>query len=153
MSEDICHLRAVHVEPPVADEVLLVEQGAVGAEEAVLEQRAAAVRSADVESLTVGISVRIVPWRERENRDQGLKYQGVSHLLSVHCNQIVSQGATRIWGSPLRALQGYFGLKIECFVLRSFVDSCDLSKLSYDKHFCNRLRVCIWMGDAHRGSE
>ena len=61
-------LGAVHVEPPVADKVLLVEQGAVGAEEAVLEQRAAAVRSADVEGLAVGVSVRIVPWTQR-NRD------------------------------------------------------------------------------------
>ena len=30
---------AVHIEPPVADEVLLVEDGAVGAEERVICQR------------------------------------------------------------------------------------------------------------------
>ena len=55
------HLGTVHVEPPVADEVLLVEERAVGAEEAVLEQGVAAVRGADVEGLTVGICVRVVP--------------------------------------------------------------------------------------------
>ena len=34
----VVDLRAVDVEPPVADEVLLVEQGPVGAQEAVLQQ-------------------------------------------------------------------------------------------------------------------
>jgi hypothetical protein len=37
------HLRAVHIEPPVADEVDLVEEGAVGAEEAVLAQGASPI--------------------------------------------------------------------------------------------------------------
>ena len=32
-------LGAVHVEPPVADEVLLLEQGPIGAQETVLEER------------------------------------------------------------------------------------------------------------------
>ena len=48
---------------------------------------------------------------EREDREM-TDHIGFSYLLSVHCNQIVSLGARRIWGSPLRALQGYFGLKI-----------------------------------------
>ena len=42
------HLAAVYVEPPVADEVLLVEQRAVGAEEAVLQQAALAVTGTHV---------------------------------------------------------------------------------------------------------
>ncbi len=37
------HLWAVHIEPPVADEVDLVEEGAVWAEEAVLAQGASPV--------------------------------------------------------------------------------------------------------------
>jgi hypothetical protein len=41
------YLRAVHVEPPVADEVDLVEQGPVGAEEAVLGQGVRAVPEQD----------------------------------------------------------------------------------------------------------
>ena len=51
---------AVHVEPPVADEVLLGEQRAVGAEEAVLGEAAGAVPSADVECLALGLGVSVV---------------------------------------------------------------------------------------------
>ena len=42
---------AVHVEPPVADEVLLLEESPVGAEEGELGQTRVAVVGADVESL------------------------------------------------------------------------------------------------------
>ena len=42
---------AVHVEPPVADEVLLLEESPVGAEEGVLGQTRVAVVGTDVESL------------------------------------------------------------------------------------------------------
>ena len=51
---------AVHVEPPVADKELLVEQAAVGAEEAVLSEATVAVAAADVESLAIGLGVSIV---------------------------------------------------------------------------------------------
>ena len=51
---------AVEVEPPVADEVVLVEESTVGAEEAVLGQTASSVSSADVESLALGLRVRVV---------------------------------------------------------------------------------------------
>jgi len=44
---------AIYVEPPVTDEVLLVEEGAVGTEEAVLDQPGVAVVGADVECLAV----------------------------------------------------------------------------------------------------
>ena len=53
-------LRAVEVEPPVADEVLLVEDGAVGAEEGLRAQAAKAVGDAHVEHLAVGRRVRVV---------------------------------------------------------------------------------------------
>ena len=53
-------LRAVEVEPPVADEVLLVEDGAVGAEEGLRAQAAKAVGDAHVEDLAVGRRVRVV---------------------------------------------------------------------------------------------
>ena len=52
--------RAVEVEPPVADEVLLVEDGAVGAEEGLRAQAAKAVGDAHVEDLAVGRRVRVV---------------------------------------------------------------------------------------------
>ena len=53
-------LGAVKVEPPVADEVVLVEHGAVGAEEAVLGEAASTVSSADVEDLALGLGVSVV---------------------------------------------------------------------------------------------
>ena len=51
---------AVHVEPPVADKELLVEQAAVRTEKAVLGEAAAAVAAADVESLALGFRVSVV---------------------------------------------------------------------------------------------
>ena len=51
---------AVDVEPPVTDEVLLLEEGAVGAEEGVLGQAAAPVPGADVEGLALGLGVPVV---------------------------------------------------------------------------------------------
>ena len=54
------HLRAVHVKPPVTDEVLLIEDGAIGAEEAVLGEAATAVVTTDVEGLALGLRVGIV---------------------------------------------------------------------------------------------
>ena len=51
---------AVHVEPPVADEVLLLEQGAVGAEERELGETGVAVVGADVERLALRLGVAVV---------------------------------------------------------------------------------------------
>ena len=51
---------AVNVEPPVADKVLLVEQGPVGAQEVVLYEAGGRAR-ADVVHLAVRLGVRIVP--------------------------------------------------------------------------------------------
>merc|ERR1740123_2057429 len=51
---------AVKVEPPVADEVVLVEEGSVGAEEAVLGEPTGAIRRADVERLALSLRVRVV---------------------------------------------------------------------------------------------
>ena len=52
--------RAVHVEPPVADEVVLVEDGSIGTEEAVLGEAALPIAGTNVESLALGFSVSIV---------------------------------------------------------------------------------------------
>ena len=57
-------LGAVKVEPPVADEVVLVEHGAVGAEEAVLGEATGSVSCADVESLALGLGVRVVTFNK-----------------------------------------------------------------------------------------
>merc|ERR1719273_1670829 len=51
---------AVEVEPPVADEVVLVEESSVGTEEAVLGQTSGSVSSADVESLALSLGVSVV---------------------------------------------------------------------------------------------
>ena len=48
---------------PVADEVALVEDGAVGAEEAVLGEAAGAVGCAHVESLALGVSISVVTYK------------------------------------------------------------------------------------------
>ena len=53
-------MRAVNVEPVLADKVGLVEQCAVGAEEAVLGEAAGSVTSADVEGLALSLGVRVV---------------------------------------------------------------------------------------------
>ena len=54
---------AVEVEPPVADEVVLVEESTVGTEEAVLGQTSGSVSSADVESLALSLGVSVVTWK------------------------------------------------------------------------------------------
>merc|ERR1719175_372985 len=51
---------AVKVEPPVADEVVLVEEGSVGAEEAVHGEGTGAIGRADVERLALSLRVRVV---------------------------------------------------------------------------------------------
>ena len=53
----------VEVEPPVADEVVLVEESSVGTEEAVLGQTSSSVSSADVESLALSLGVSVVTWK------------------------------------------------------------------------------------------
>ena len=55
-------LGTVNVEPPVADEVLLVEKSSVGTEEAVLDQTVVSVVCTDVEGLTVAVWVCVVPF-------------------------------------------------------------------------------------------
>ena len=50
----------VKVEPPVADEVVLVEESSVGTEEAVLGQTSSSVSSADVEDLALSLGVSVV---------------------------------------------------------------------------------------------
>ena len=58
-------LWAVKVEPPIADEVVLVEDGSVGAEEGVLGKATLAISSADVEHLALGFRVSIVSWKKK----------------------------------------------------------------------------------------
>ena len=108
--ERCLHLWAVHVKPPVTDEVLLVEERAVGAEEAVLEQGVAAVRGADVEWLTVGICVRVVPAHHDNDHDDNDDNDGLT-LQSVRCSRKMFLVGWRIWGSPLQARRGCSGLQ------------------------------------------
>ena len=56
---------AVKVEPPITDEVALVENGSVGAQEGVLGKAALAVGRADMESLAFGFGITIVAYEER----------------------------------------------------------------------------------------
>jgi hypothetical protein len=53
-------LGAVKIEPPVADEIVLVEDGSVGAEETVLGESSLAISGTDVEHLALGFGVGVV---------------------------------------------------------------------------------------------
>ena len=57
---DDADLRAVSVEPPVTDEILLVEKSSVRTEESILEEATNTVIGTDVECLTVSLRVSIV---------------------------------------------------------------------------------------------
>ena len=79
---------AVEVEPPVADEVVLVEESSVGAEEAVLGEATSSVSGADVESLALGLGVRVVTYRERsaestESADAGSRSRFSKKLITI----------------------------------------------------------------------
>ena len=53
-------LGAVKIEPPITNEVFLVEDGAVGAQEGVLGKTTGTVGGAHMESLTFGFGISIV---------------------------------------------------------------------------------------------
>ena len=75
---------AVEVEPPVADEVVLVEESSVGTEEAVLGQTSGSVSSADVESLALSLRVSVVTSVNLavtgETRLRNLRYQTMKYF-------------------------------------------------------------------------
>ena len=50
----------VKVEPPITNEVSLVEDGTVGAQEGVLGKASGAIGGADMESLTFGLGISVV---------------------------------------------------------------------------------------------
>ena len=56
----LLHLWAVHIEPPVTDKILLVEEGPVGAEKAELERFVDAIWHTDVKLLAFTFGIRIV---------------------------------------------------------------------------------------------
>ena len=60
------NLRAIDVEPPIADEVLLVEDSPVGAEEAVLGKSAPTIIPAYVERLALCLRVGVVAFTKGE---------------------------------------------------------------------------------------
>merc|ERR1711913_214993 len=53
-------LSTVEVEPPVADEVVLIEDGSVGAEEAVLGQTSSSISCANMENLALSLGVSVI---------------------------------------------------------------------------------------------
>ena len=58
---------AVNIEPPVTDEVLLVEEGSVGTEMGVLDEVGVAEVRTDVEPLALGLGVGVVTF-DLENK-------------------------------------------------------------------------------------
>ena len=88
------YLRAVHIEPPVADEVLLVEDGPVGAEEAVLGESAPTIVPAYVERLALRLRVGVVAFTKGEcanvcwDREVGCKNLGCSPRRQNWCREV-----------------------------------------------------------------
>ena len=88
------YLRAVHVEPPVADEVLLVEDSPVGAEEAVLGEPAPTIVPAYVERLALCLRVGVVAFTKGElqnvcwDREVGCKHLGCSPRRRNWCLEV-----------------------------------------------------------------
>ena len=73
---------AVHIEPPVADKVLLVEQSAVWAEEAVLGQLVVEGEvGAHVEGLAVGLRVSVVALDSAVTHEAGLWREGEDGIV------------------------------------------------------------------------
>ena len=54
----------VKVEPPITNEVALVEDGTVGAQEGVLGQTTSTVGGTDMESLTFGLGISVVSFKQ-----------------------------------------------------------------------------------------
>ena len=86
------YLRAVHIEPPVADEVLLVEDRPVGAEEAVLGESTATIIAAYVERLALGLRIGVVAFTKCANvcwdREVGCKHLGCSPRRQNWCREV-----------------------------------------------------------------
>ena len=59
-SVEILSQTTVNIEPPVTDEVLLVEQGTIGTEEAVLGQPSLTISGTNVEWLAVSLNISII---------------------------------------------------------------------------------------------
>ena len=66
-------LRAIEVEPPIADEVVLVEDGSVGAEERVLGEAALTVGGANVEHLALSLGIGVITCGKEKNMSEKRK--------------------------------------------------------------------------------
>ena len=81
-------LGAVEVEPPVADEVVLVEDGSVGAEEAVLGEPTSAISGANVENLALSLGVGVVS-------AVNLSVAGKARLGNLGIDRVILSGNSR----------------------------------------------------------
>ena len=83
---------AVEVEPPVADEVVLVEESPVGAEEAVLGESTATIIAAYVERLALRLRIGVVAFTKCANvcwdREVGCKHLGCSPRRQNWCREV-----------------------------------------------------------------
>lgn len=93
-------MTAVNVEPPVADEVLLVEDGTVGTEERVRGQLAVGpvVVHADMEGLAISLGVRVVTTgSEAVTEERGLGNLGKDGV-------VIAGGAGDVLGQSLKGI-------------------------------------------------
>ena len=58
----------INIEPPVTDEVLLIEDAAIGTEERVFKQATHSIIGADVETLTVRLLVTIITLQNNDKK-------------------------------------------------------------------------------------
>ena len=75
------YLRAVHIEPPVTDEVLLVEESPIRTEEAVLGQVIATKISTNMKSLALCLWVSIVTLYEAITQETCVRRAGVDGVV------------------------------------------------------------------------
>ena len=70
------YLRTVHIEPPVTDEVLLVEQSTIGTEKTVLGQSTISKVGTNVERLTVCLWISVVALDLTVTDETGVRGEG-----------------------------------------------------------------------------
>jgi len=97
-------LGAVKVEPPVTDEIVLVEDGTVGAEETVLGKTTLAVGCANVEHLALSLRIGVIPTVHLTvTSESGLRCFGVDGVVFTRDtgNSLLQHGKVVITSSGI----------------------------------------------------
>ena len=79
--ESLSYLRAVHIEPPITDEVLLVKQSTIRTKEAVLGEVFTAKVGTDVESLALSFWISVVTLYVSITEETRARRSGVDGII------------------------------------------------------------------------